>query len=59
MLIVVGEKSYGSISPGRRNSRAEISNAKLAMMKKKLSPLPSREPALVRAADSDDDDYSR
>lgn len=28
----------------RRGSKAEISNAKLAMMKKKLSPLPSRHP---------------
>uniref|UniRef100_A0A914XBZ7 Uncharacterized protein n=1 Tax=Plectus sambesii TaxID=2011161 RepID=A0A914XBZ7_9BILA len=58
---VLREKSYGGASPTRRrNSRAEISNAKLAMMKKKLSPLPSRERTLVKAADSDDDDdYSR
>lgn len=36
------DRSFGSTSPGRGSGKAEISNAKLAMMKKKLEPLPSR-----------------
>ncbi len=41
-VLIRSQTMNSNSRPDRRGSKAEITNAKLAMMKKKLSPLPSR-----------------